>query len=276
MKNSRCVVVMVVAALTLGAGRPGAQNQASGDRVTVPFSDPSRPGAVVVSMVSGGMSIRAVARRDVLIESTPGQPEARDKDGAAGLRRLTSPRGLVVEEENNEVTVRTGGITRRATLQIEVPQRTNLKLRTVTDGEIVVEGVQGEIEANTVNSSITLTNVAGSVVAHTTNGKVVATIRQLTPDTPMAFTSFNGSVDVTLPPTARASLRMRTDNGDVFSDFDVQLKPGAATAAVRESRRDRRYRIEVDPTVVGAINGGGPEFELRTFNGNVYLRRGAR
>ncbi len=27
-------------------------------------------------------------------------------------------------------------------------------------------------------------------------------------------------------------------------------------------------------TIYGTVNGGGPDFELRTFNGNVYLRKG--
>ena len=32
-------------------------------------------------------------------------------------------------------------------------------------------------------------------------------------------------------------------------------------------------KIEVNQSVYGTINGGGPEFELRTYNGNVYVRR---
>jgi hypothetical protein len=35
-----------------------------------------------------------------------------------------------------------------------------------------------------------------------------------------------------------------------------------------------RYRIEVDKTINGSINGGGAEIELRTRNGNIYLRKG--
>ena len=89
----------------------------------------------------------------------------------------------------------------------------------------------------------------------------------------MAFTSLNGTVDVTLPPTTRANLRMRSDNGDVYSDFDVQL--AASAPMVQENRSGNgRYRISRNRSIVGAINGGGPEFELRTFNSNVYVRKG--
>ena len=32
--------------------------------------------------------------------------------------------------------------------------------------------------------------------------------------------------------------------------------------------------IEVNKSITGTINGGGPELELRTFNGSVYVRKG--
>ena len=92
-------------------------------------------------------------------------------------------------------------------------------------------------------------------------------------DKQMAFTSLNGTVDVTLPPSTKANLRLRSDRGDVYSDFDVQL--AASAPAVQESGGSNgRYRINRNRSVVGAINGGGPEFELRTFNSNVYVRKG--
>ena len=40
------------------------------------------------------------------------------------------------------------------------------------------------------------------------------------------------------------------------------------------SRNRGRYRVEVDNSIYGTVNGGGPDFELRTFNGDIYLRRG--
>ena len=115
--------------------------------------------------------------------------------------------------------------------------------------------------------------MAGTVNAGTTNGSVRATLTRVTDKREMAFTSLNGTVDVTLPPTTTANLRMRSDNGDVYSDFEVQLAPSAPV--VQESRGSNgRYRISRNRSIVGAINGGGPEFELRTFNSNVYVRKG--
>ena len=39
-------------------------------------------------------------------------------------------------------------------------------------------------------------------------------------------------------------------------------------------REDGRYRINVNKVIYGSVNGGGPDIEMRTFNGNIYLRKG--
>ena len=84
-----------------------------------------------------------------------------------------------------------------------------------------------------VNGSVMLTDVAGAAVVHSTNGEVKVTLRQVTPQKPMSFTSFNGDVDVTLPPNTKANLKMRTDHGEVLTDFDVQIqqRPTSATSS---------------------------------------------
>jgi DUF4097 and DUF4098 domain-containing protein YvlB len=159
---------------------------------------------------------------------------------------------------------------------IEVPLRTNLELETVM-GSVTVEGVEGELEVEAVNGAVTLTNVGGSVVAHSVNGKVTATVVRATPQKPMAFTSLNGSVDVTLPATVKANLKLRSDQGDVYTDFDLQLRedPDPNPSPRVDIGRSGRPRavIAIDKAIYGLINGGGPDFEMRTFNGNVYVRK---
>jgi hypothetical protein len=127
-----------------------------------------------------------------------------------------------------------------------------------------------------VNNAITLTNVAGSVVANAMNGTVKVIMARLTADKAMAFTSFNGDVDVTLPASAKANLRMRSDMGEIFTDFDVQIRPATPAAPQSARRSDGRVHIDFNQSIQGSVNGGGPEFEFRTFNGNIYVRKGAQ
>ena len=251
------------------------QQQPAADQVTVPLSDPSRPGLIDVSLVQGSITVRGSNRKDVLVVARPetDRPSRRFDADATGMRRIPQTAGFRISEDANRIKVASDSPNRAVTFEIEAPARTNLKLSTVNGGEILVENIEGELTVGNTNGGITLNNVAGAVTAGTTNGSVRASLTRVTSDRGMAFTSLNGTVDVTLPPTTKANLRMRSDNGDVYSDFDVQL--AASAPVVQENRSGNgRYRISRNRSIVGAINGGGPEFELRTFNSNVYVRKG--
>jgi len=253
------------------------QQPSSADQVTVPLSNPSSPGLIDVSLVQGSITVRGTNRKDVLVSARPETDSDRrnhhyDPD-SEGLRRIPQTAGFRITEDANHVKVSSDSPNRSITFEIEVPSRTNLKLHTVNGGDILVENVEGELMVSNTNGGITLNNVSGSVMAGTTNGSVRATLARVTAQKEMAFTSLNGTVDVTLPPTTKANLRLRSDNGDVYSDFDVQLAPSAPVVQENNSSNGR-YRISRNRSIVGVINGGGPEFELRTFNSNVYVRKG--
>ena len=258
------------------AAAPQAQAPEA-DRVTVPLTDASKLATIHVSLVHGSITVRGASRRDVLVTARPDgdRPNRRADPDAAGLHRIPQSAGYRVTEENNRVNVSADNPNRAVGFDLEVPRRANLELRTVNGGDILVENVEGDLDVHNTNGGITLTSVAGSVFAATTNGSVRATLTQVAAQKPMVFTSLNGNVDVTLPPSTKANLRLRSDHGDVYTDFDVQLQPQPPT--VQENTRsgsDGRYRINRTRSVVGTINGGGPEFELRTFNSNVYVRKG--
>jgi len=242
--------------------------------MTVPFSDPSRPGTVKVSLIVGSISVKASSTtKEVIVTSRAFGQERRDRSrDTTGLHRLGQSSGLSVEEDNNVVTVSVGRV-RSGDVELEVPVRTNVQLNTVNGRAVVVEGIEGDIEATTVNGSITLTGVSGAVVAHATNGQILATLKQVPPQKPMSFTSLNGSVDVTLPPSVKANLKLRSDQGDVYTDFDVQIQQGPRTTVNDSRSGDGRYRLRIDNSILGTVNGGGPEIELRTFNGSIYLRK---
>jgi hypothetical protein len=266
------IVMLSAVAMTPAAAQQNA------DQIAVPLSDASRPGLIDVSLVQGSITVRGTNRKDVLVTA---RPQSDDEDrprrhfdaDASGLRRIPQTAGFRITEEANRVRVSADSPNRSVTFEIEVPARSNLKLSTVNNGEILVENVEGELTVSNTNGGITLNNVSGSVTAGTTNGNLRASLARVTAQKEMAFTSLNGTVDVTLPPTTKANLVMRSNNGDVYSDFDVQLAPSAPK--VEENRSGNgRYRISRNRAIVGAINGGGPEFELRTFNSNVYVRKG--
>jgi hypothetical protein len=250
---------MLAACLTCTASLT-AQQGTDPNRLTLALSDPNRPATVDVRVWEGDITIRVHSGNNVIVTAMGDDNDAFGTNSRArGLRRLTAGR-LAVEEENNVVSIR-GDRSDGPDLIIEVPARTNLKVQSQND-EIRVQGVEGDIEVTSQNESVTLNDVAGSVVVHSQNDDVHVTMTRLTPDKPMAFSSVNGNVDVTLPANVKANLNMSTVNGDIYTDFDVQINDRGL--AVPSRRRG----------ITGTINAGGPVFEVRSVNGNLYIRKG--
>jgi hypothetical protein len=247
------------------------------DRVSVPFSDASRPRKVVASATSGCFAVEGYDGKEVTIESRPrANSERRQRHvprGAEGLTRIDQNPGFSAEEENNTIRIH-GSNTQTQDILLHVPNGTALQLHCTNDGDLRVDRFSGELDLQNINGSVTAANVSGSVIAHSLNGNVTVSVDRVTPEKPMSFSSLNGNIDVTLPPDTRGTVRMRTDNGEIYGDFEMKLTPGASKPEVEDRRtKGGRYRVKVDSTVTGTINGGGPDLSFKTFNGNIYLRK---
>jgi hypothetical protein len=269
----KSVGVLVLATIVAGGSVPASAQQVP-ESIVVPLSEPGRPALIRVDLVHGGITVKGTDRRDVLVtvRARNDTPARRTPPDAGNLRRLTPSPGIEVAEERNEVSIEMDTPNRAVDLEILVPLRTNLRLETVNAGDITVDGVEGEFELESVNGSIAITQASGSIVATTVNGRVTATLTRLNAQKAMAFSSLNGRVDVTFPASLRANLKLRSDNGEIYTDFAMQLRAGTAAAQPTE-RRGGRLRIEVNRALYGEVNGGGPEIELRSFNGDVFVRK---
>ena len=272
MRALAAALVLILSIATPAA--PGAAGDAT-QKVSVPLTDPGRPAALKVSTINGSITVEGYAGREVSIETSGGgsgeEPAVRPRRGAAEMRRIPKRGpGLSVDEVANVVRGETRNPAPGGDLHIQVPFHTSLQLSAINGGEIRVSGVEGEIELSHVNGSIAARDVAGSVVAHTTNGNVKVVLRQVVPDKAMAFSTLNGDVDVTFPADLRANVHVRSDRGEIHSDFEIAARghPGA-----RENRREGKRHDEVSQEMRGAIGGGGPEILFKTFNGDVFIRR---
>ena len=266
-----------VSCISLAAGLPGIA-QETPDRVTVPLSDPSRPAVVHASLMTGGITVTGYNGKDVIVEARPRHEDARESKPdrkAEGMHRLDSRgSGLSVEEQDNEVNIGVRAMNRAVDLTIQVPFNTSLKLKCLNDGDIKVDRVSGEVDADDLNGGVKLLNISGAVVAHSLNEDVVVTLDKVTPGKPMSFSTMNGDVDVTLPSDLKASVKLKAENGDIYSDFDVHPEANPAGPKLSETHgKDGRFRVQFDKVTYGSINGGGPEMQFTTFNGKIYLRK---
>jgi DUF4097 and DUF4098 domain-containing protein YvlB len=248
--------------------------QAPDNRIAVPY-DSSRPVNLRAHLVSGGITVKGGDVKEILVEARVRHEEGRGEGRAEGMKRIPmTSTGLNIEAENNNVRVSADSYQRTIDLIITVPTRTSLSLHTVNDGNISVSGVDGEFDINDVNGEVDLKNIGGSVVAHALNGHVVVTFNRIDPQKNMAFSSLNGDIDVTFPADLKANVSLRTDNGEVYSDFDVKVQPTAPQQTVEDDRgKGGKYRVKIDKNVRGTINGGGQDIQFKNFNGNIYIRK---
>jgi DUF4097 and DUF4098 domain-containing protein YvlB len=252
-----------------------AFGQDTGDKVTVPFRDASKPRTVNVEVFNGSITVRAYNGNDAIVEASGHGSirHGRPRDVPDGMHQIGPNRsGLDITEENNVINIR-AGVMGSSDVTIQVPTQTSLKLRSMNGGKVVVEGVSGEIDAQNYNGSVTVTNVSGSVLANSMNGRVTVSLDRVTPNKTMSFSSMNGTIDVTLPADVKANLKMKSDNGDIWSDFDVKLSGSQPPQVDDQRSKGGHYRLRVDKTMYGSINGGGPEMTFVTYNGNILIHK---
>ncbi len=199
--------------------------------------------------------------------------EEKDKK-IAGMKRLSgSSSGLEVEEDDNVITINTQSWKAATDLDIQVPIGSSLEIQSSMDGAVVVEGVSGEVDINNINGPVTLRNVSGTTLVHTVNGDIQVGLARVAPDKPLSFSTMNGDIDVTLPPDVKANLKMKSEQGEIYSDFDINMTRQPAKSEPTEKTEQGKYRITFDKSLYGMINGGGQEISFNTFRGDIYIRK---
>ncbi|MBN1224000.1 MAG: hypothetical protein JXB23_12205 [Candidatus Aminicenantes bacterium] len=276
MKKYHSIIVTVALAFLAGAFLFAQEKPA--DRATVPFSNPAKPGMVEIGVHNGGITVKGYDGKEVIVEAKVRErmvQEEKSKKDVKGLRLIRVPggSGLEIEEEDNEMQISASSLRQTVDLFIQVPYNTSLELSAHNNGNIIVENVSGDIEANNHNGSLTLTGISGSVVANTFNGPVTVTFTKVDPGKPMSFSTWNGNIDVSFPANIKARVKMKSERGDVYSDFDIQLEKAPQKVEEDERAEGGGYRISFDKYIVGSINGGGPDYTFNNFNGDIYIRK---
>ncbi len=253
---------------------------AAEDRVSVRFSDPARPRLVKVSLINGNITVKGYAGSEVIVEARAHEGGSHSETlpkKAQGMKRLDNSKvGLSVEEADNVVSVGVGANEREIDLSVQVPMVTSLKLSSV-DGGVTVEGVSGELEIHAVDGDVRVSRVSGTVLANSVDGDITVSLEKVDPAKPMSFSSVDGDIDVSFPTDLKALVKIKADEGEVYTDFEIRIDPSAGKPIVEDGRgKGGLFRVLTDKTIVGTINGGGPEILFKTADGDIFIRRAGK
>lgn len=266
MKNlgiSLFIILLISGQMAIG--------QTEGELI-IPLSAPGKHAKVKVDIKKGSIIVRGTSRQDVkVVYKGRDKDKEKDKSTADGLKKITSANlDLEASENNNFVDIDSDSWKRAVDLVIDVPQKVDLDVSTYNSGDITVENITGEVVADNYNGKITLSNIDGSAMADTYNGEIKVILTKVTPDTPMSFISYNGDIDITMPTGTKGNLKMRTRQGDIFSGFEMKVIEMAPVQ--KKDEKNGVYKVYLDDWTRASINGGGPEFTMKNYNGDIYIR----
>lgn len=272
----------------LAIGFTLAFGQAANNEFTIPLSDPAKRGKLKAHLNYGSITVKGTARKDVLVrykeeadkdndhDEDHDRDKHKDKDGGStnreGLKRIGGG-GLELEasENGNLVKVSSGSWNVKTNLEIEVPSGMDLNVSTYNDGDLMITNIQGEVELTNYNGESTALNISGSVVATTYNGDVRVTFDKVTEGKPMSYSTFNGDVDLTLPAATKATFKMKTESGDIYTGFDMNITSSGPVK--QQDPKSGAFKLKIDEWKRGDINGGGPEITMKNYNGDLYIRK---
>lgn len=256
-----------------------AWSQDFNEKLVVPLSSPDSRGKLEINQVRGDIKIETYEGKEVIIVATANGDKdddcnSCDDDGEkrsapAGMKRIASSSvEFSASENNNRVKIETNSWKKGINLDIKIPANFDLKVSTV-HGKIDVKGVVGQMEVSTVHGPLTFTDVSGSIVCNTVHGDVIANFKKVS-DEPMSFVTLHGNVDITLPAGVKATAKMKSDKGEIYTDFEMSVEKSRPET---KSADKGGYKVSINSWVYGDINGGGPEYTMKNMHGDIIIRK---
>lgn len=245
--------------------------------VAVPLSNPANRGKLKAHLNYGSITVKGTPRKDVLVkyvtEEDTDEKNSNRKDGKKeGMRKVGSGGiDLEISENNNVVSISSQSWNSKISVEVEVPSGFDMQVSAHNDGDLMISNIQGELELTNYNGEITALNISGSVIATTYNGEIKVTFDKVKDNTPMSYSTYNGDIDISLPATVKASIKMKTERGEIFTDFDATIKSSGPVQ--KKDARPGVYKVTIDEWNRGDLNGGGAEITMKNYNGDIYVRK---
>lgn len=224
-----------------------------------------RPGAIfALTNTNGRITVRAWDQPRIRVHAVK-HVESRDGDAARQAMKaltlaLSQPNGGLKIDTKYPKTVNGifewiagTSVNLSVTYEVTVPRAMDLQIEN-TNGGIEASDVRGSHKIETTNGRIELTRCAGDLDAETTNGSIEAELTTVTAGRRMRMETTNGNIHARLPRTLAARIDAENTNGSIESDLPV-------TTSGTHGKH----------TLVGTMNGGGPELHLRTTNGSIHI-----
>ncbi len=232
---------------------------------------------VIIASGSSSLIIEGTNGSEVIIESDKSETEFPEE--AAGLKVVTGGTvdntgiGANVTIEGNTMKMKIPKSKYFGNFTVKVPKDMAISLRESGNsyGKWQINGMKGEVEAETSFSTLNINNASGPIVARGGYGKIYVVYDKLDQSKPNSI-SAAGAVDITLPADSKANLKLKTSYAEVFTDFDiVAMKKDEKANAKNEKNENKSFGFASSPDVF-VIDKEAKSIKSNTksyYNGNV-------
>jgi DUF4097 and DUF4098 domain-containing protein YvlB len=118
---------------------------------------------------------------------------------------------------------------------------------------------------------VRLERLTGSANVNTVDGDITVKFLGIDAGVPLAFTSVHGKIDVAFPDDVDLTVRVKSDEAMVYSDFDIALEKRKSRTG--PTGQAGGTRIALEEWTTGQIGRGGTDVLLKSFDGNIYIRK---
>jgi hypothetical protein len=276
MKKNFLTIALTL--ITLGLIMIGSSAFAQGaSEFTVPLTDPAKRGKLKAHLNYGSITVKGTGRKDVLVKykaenEDEDKHRGKNEKNLEGMKRVSGGgMDLEASENNNYVKISSDSWNNKMDLEVEVPSGFDLDIHTYNDGDLMISNIQGELVLTNYNGEITALNISGTAVATTYNGDIKITFDKITDNTPMAYSTYNGDIDLTMPAATKATFKMKTEQGEIYTGFDMEITSSGPVQ--KKDSKSGTFKIVIDDWKKGNINGGGAEVTMKNYNGDIYIRK---
>ena len=225
-------------------------------------------GKIIIEEVDQ-VTIKGYSGSEIVIS---GEKDEEVNERAAGLKLLNSlglddntGLGINVKEEGGNVHVTGIGNADDSRITIQLPKNMAVYY-SHTDyhgGDLIIEGVAGEIEVSAAHNKVHLTNVTGPMAVKSLYGEIEANFSSVNQSGSISLNSVYNLIDVTFPSSAGYNVNMSTPYGSIYTDVSIDVNAG-----------DDEMKQISNKKIKGSVNGGGVDITLKSGYENIYLRKG--
>ena len=215
-------------------------------------------GRVSVSNVNGSITIESWDRAEVKLEAVK-IADSRERLSEFSIKIDSESNYLNVETDYERQNNRQYGRNYKTEVQyrLTVPRTAVLDEIETVNGQISISNMTNITKASAVNGKVVAVNLQGTAKLSTVNGTVEADFDRLQTTSKISLDTVNGTVNLTIPSDANATIKADTVNGSINNEFGLRVRTG-------------KY---VGKDLYGKIGSGDVQIKLNSVNGGLTVKR---